>query len=89
MLDDGFEFEGRRYRSLPAIAEEVTGTNWGRAAWLAGWALAARGGLTWVGLGTGAPIYRGLHHYATLRRMRTARALNAANAAYPDGSGTA
>jgi hypothetical protein len=28
ILDDGFEFEGRRYRSLSAIAKEVTGTNW-------------------------------------------------------------
>lgn len=28
VLDDAFEFEGRRYRSLSAIAREVTGTNW-------------------------------------------------------------
>jgi hypothetical protein len=28
VVDDGFEFEGRRYRSLSAIAKEVTGTNW-------------------------------------------------------------
>jgi hypothetical protein len=28
VLEDGFEFEGRRYRSLSAIAKEATGTNW-------------------------------------------------------------
>lgn len=28
VLEDGFAFEGRRYRSLSAIAKEVTGTNW-------------------------------------------------------------
>ncbi len=28
VLADGFEFEGRRYRSLSAIAREVTGTIW-------------------------------------------------------------
>jgi hypothetical protein len=28
VVDDGFEFEGRRYRSLSAVAKEVTGTNW-------------------------------------------------------------
>lgn len=28
VLDDAFEYEGRRYRSLSAIAREVTGTNW-------------------------------------------------------------
>ncbi len=28
VLDNGFEFEGRRYRSLSAIAREVTGTKW-------------------------------------------------------------
>ena len=27
-LEDGFEYEGRRYRSLSAIAREVTGTIW-------------------------------------------------------------
>ncbi len=27
-LDSGFEFEGRAYRSLSAIAHEVTGTTW-------------------------------------------------------------
>lgn len=28
VLEDGFEFEGRTYRSLSAIAREVTGTAW-------------------------------------------------------------
>jgi hypothetical protein len=28
VLSDGFEFESRRYRSLSAIAREVTGTRW-------------------------------------------------------------
>src|SRR4051794_12777002 len=28
VLEDGFEFESRRYRSLSAIAREVTGTRW-------------------------------------------------------------
>ncbi|HEY1755235.1 MAG TPA: DUF2924 domain-containing protein [Bryobacteraceae bacterium] len=28
VLADGFEFESRRYRSLSAIAREVTGTRW-------------------------------------------------------------
>jgi len=28
VLEDGFEFEGRRYQSLSAIASEVTGTRW-------------------------------------------------------------
>jgi hypothetical protein len=28
ILEDGFEYEGRRYRSLSAIAREVTGTIW-------------------------------------------------------------
>ena len=28
ILDDGFEFEGRRYQSLSAIASSVTGTRW-------------------------------------------------------------
>ncbi|MFC1806319.1 DUF2924 domain-containing protein [Planctomycetota bacterium] len=28
VLGDGFEFDGRRYRSLSAIASEVTGTHW-------------------------------------------------------------
>ncbi len=28
VLDDGFEFEGQRYRSLTAVAKKVTGTNW-------------------------------------------------------------
>ena len=27
-LEDGFEFEGRRYRSLSKIAREITGTHW-------------------------------------------------------------
>ena len=31
-LNDGFEFEGRKYRSLSAIAKVITGTHWnGRA----------------------------------------------------------
>jgi hypothetical protein len=28
VLADGFEFEGQKYRSLSAIAREVTGTKW-------------------------------------------------------------
>jgi hypothetical protein len=28
VLDDGFEYDSRRYRSLSAIAREVTGTRW-------------------------------------------------------------
>jgi hypothetical protein len=28
VLDEGFEYESRRYRSLSAIAREVTGTRW-------------------------------------------------------------
>jgi hypothetical protein len=28
VLDDGFEYEGREYRSLSAIAGEITGTRW-------------------------------------------------------------
>ncbi len=27
-LEDGFEFDGRRYRSLSKIAREITGTHW-------------------------------------------------------------
>lgn len=39
VLDDGFEFEGRAYKSLSAIAKEVTQTNWN--------------GFTFFGLGGG------------------------------------
>jgi hypothetical protein len=28
VLEDGYEFEGRPYRSLSAIARRITGTNW-------------------------------------------------------------
>lgn len=28
VLDDAFEFEGRRYSALSGIARDVTGTNW-------------------------------------------------------------
>lgn len=28
VLDDGFEFEGQRFRSLTAVAKKITGTNW-------------------------------------------------------------
>lgn len=28
VLDDGFEYEGRKFRSLSAIAKEITGTHW-------------------------------------------------------------
>ena len=28
VLDDGFEYDGRRFRSLSSIASEVTGTRW-------------------------------------------------------------
>jgi Protein of unknown function (DUF2924) len=26
--EDGFEYEGRRYRSLTVIAEQITGAHW-------------------------------------------------------------
>jgi hypothetical protein len=29
--DEGFEYEGRRYRSLTVIAERITGTHWSGA----------------------------------------------------------
>ncbi|MGE5487328.1 MAG: DUF2924 domain-containing protein [bacterium] len=35
VLDDGFEFEGRRFTSLSAIAGEVTGTRWNGFAFFA------------------------------------------------------
>lgn len=28
VLDEGFEFRGRTYRSLSAVAREATGTTW-------------------------------------------------------------
>ena len=28
VLDDGFEFEGERFRSLSAVARAVTGSHW-------------------------------------------------------------
>ena len=28
VLDDGFEYDGRRFASLSAIAKEITGTKW-------------------------------------------------------------
>ena len=28
MLDDGYEYQGRRYKSLSAIARAITGTRW-------------------------------------------------------------
>ena len=28
VIDDGFRFQGRSYRSLTAIARAITGTNW-------------------------------------------------------------
>jgi hypothetical protein len=28
VLADGFEYEGRKYKSLSAIAAEITGTRW-------------------------------------------------------------
>jgi Protein of unknown function (DUF2924) len=28
VLDDGFEYQGRHYRSLSAIARAITGTRW-------------------------------------------------------------
>jgi hypothetical protein len=28
VLDDGFEFEGRRYKSLTAVAKAATGKHW-------------------------------------------------------------
>jgi hypothetical protein len=35
VLGDGFEWEGRRYKSLSAVARAITGTQWN------GWALFA------------------------------------------------
>jgi Protein of unknown function (DUF2924) len=35
VLDDGFEFEGRRYQSLSAIASEVAGSRWNGFAFFA------------------------------------------------------
>ena len=28
VLDDGFEYQGRRYKSLSAVARAITGTRW-------------------------------------------------------------
>jgi hypothetical protein len=28
VLDNGFDYDGRLYRSLSAIAQEITGTKW-------------------------------------------------------------
>jgi len=28
VLDSGFEYDGRRFRSLSAVAKEITGTKW-------------------------------------------------------------
>ena len=28
VLDEGFEYDGRRFTSLSAIAQEITGTKW-------------------------------------------------------------
>ncbi|MGE5786843.1 MAG: DUF2924 domain-containing protein [Myxococcales bacterium] len=28
VLEDGFEYQGKRYRSLSAVAKQITGTNW-------------------------------------------------------------
>jgi len=28
VVDGGFEYEGRKYKSLSAIAREITGTHW-------------------------------------------------------------
>jgi hypothetical protein len=28
VIDDGFEYQGRRYKSLSAIARAITGTRW-------------------------------------------------------------
>jgi Protein of unknown function (DUF2924) len=35
VLDDGFEFEGRRYQSLSAVASEVAGSRWNGFAFFA------------------------------------------------------
>jgi len=34
VLDEGFEYQGRRYKSLSRIAKEVTGTSWNGFLWL-------------------------------------------------------
>jgi hypothetical protein len=33
VLDDGFEYEGQIFRSLSAIAKQITGTTWNGPAW--------------------------------------------------------
>ena len=33
VLDDGFEYEGRHFTSLSALAREITGTNWNGFVW--------------------------------------------------------
>ena len=33
VLDDGFEYQGRKYKSLSAIARAVTGTRWNGPLW--------------------------------------------------------
>ena len=33
VLEDGFEYQGRRYKSLSAIARAVTGTRWNGPLW--------------------------------------------------------
>ncbi len=33
VLDDGFEYQGRRYKSLSAVARAVTGTRWNGPLW--------------------------------------------------------
>ena len=33
VLDDGFEYQGRRYKSLSAIARAITGTRWNGPLW--------------------------------------------------------
>ena len=33
VLDDGFEYQGRRYKSLSAVARAITGTRWNGPLW--------------------------------------------------------
>jgi Protein of unknown function (DUF2924) len=53
VLDDGFEFEGRRYRSLTPIACEITGAHWSGPRFFG---LSNRKGQSGADEGQGAPI---------------------------------
>jgi len=46
--EDGFEYEGQRYRSLTVIAERITGAHWSGPRFFG---LTKRGGLAGAGAG--------------------------------------